>query len=95
MGRDTGLRPAAGLEVASPSGNPHVPPPMASAPNLTRHPVAMVLAYLAQVVVLAVVTVLYGVYRSPLLFDAVIAVAVVMVAVALAMTVWVLRIPTR
>lgn len=55
----------------------------------------MVLVYLVQVVALAAVTVLYVVVRSPILLDAVVAVAALMVGVALAMTVWVLRIRAR
>lgn len=89
------LRPAAGFVSASPSGNPPALPSTGTAPNPTRYLLVMVLLYLVQVVALAVVTVLYAVFRWPVLFDAIVAVAVLMVAVALAMTVWVLRVRAR
>jgi len=52
----------------------------------------MTLVNLVQVVALAAVTALYVVFRWPIFFDAVVAVAIWMVGVALAMTVWVVRI---
>jgi hypothetical protein len=55
----------------------------------------MVLAYLAQIGALAVVTASYVVLRWPILLDALVAVAAVMVAAALAMSVWVLRVRPR
>jgi len=50
---------------------------------------------LVEVVALAAVTALYVVFRLAILFDAIVAVAVLMVGVALVMTVWVLRIRAR
>jgi hypothetical protein len=55
----------------------------------------MMLVNLVQVLVLAAVTALYVVFRWTIFFDAIVAVAILMVGVTLAMTVWMLRVGAR
>lgn len=68
---------------------------MGTARNPREHLLVMVLVTLVLVIALAATTVLYVVLRSPVFLDAIVGVAVLIFGVALAMTVWVLRVRAR
>ena len=78
-------------------------PPSPGAPTRTREPASrgfrpplgMVFANLALVAVLAVMIVLYAGLRTVIVLDALLSTAALVVGVAVAMTVWVLRLPAR
>ena len=81
--------------MTSLSGIPQPPPPAGTARNPPRRLLVMMLVNLVQVLVLAAVTALYVVFRWTIFFDAIVAVAILMVGVTLAMTVWMLRVGAR
>jgi len=77
--------------AASPSEAPHPSSPPGRAGKPPRLLWVILIVNLVQVAALAAVTAAYVVFRWPLFFDAIVAVAFVMVGVALSMTVWALR----